>query len=83
MRNIHILKQTESAPIYINQFNQLRMKMRMNDFFLQYIFYEELRNSVKDELFKLEKLQELIRYQTMAINIDNRIQDRNKKRTRD
>jgi hypothetical protein len=75
-RKMSSLKQTNSAAAYASEFMRLRGLVPWNDEACKYAFYQGLRESVKDELAKLDHPSSLPEYITLAIKIDNRLHDR-------
>ena len=72
-RNLGHLKQKGSAAGYTASFQQLVAKTKWSKAALQYQFYIGLKDTVKDEVARSDKpddLQELI---ALVVKIDNRI----------
>ena len=67
------LYQTKSASIYAIQFCQDLLQTRINDEGLIQLFYEGLKEEVKDKLYYLDCLAILDEYIEIAIQIDNRL----------
>ena len=65
------LYQTKLASIYTIQFRQDSLQASINDEGLIQLFYEGLKEEVKDELYCLDCLAILDEYIEMAIQIDN------------
>ena len=67
------LKQTKSAAAYTTLFRQDSLRAEINDEGLMQMFYEGLKDEVKDELYKVDRPDELDEYIAMAIRIDDRL----------
>jgi hypothetical protein len=66
------LRQTKSATAYATQFRQNSLRADINDEGLMQLFYDGLKEEVKDELYKVDRPESLDDYIAMAIRIDDR-----------
>ena len=66
------LRQTKSTAAYATQFRQDSLRAAINEEGLMQLFYDGLREEVKDELYKADRPDTLDEYIAMAIRIDDR-----------
>ena len=66
------LRQTKSASAYATIFRQDSLRAEINDEGLMQLFYDGLKEEVKDELYKVDRPETLDDYIAMAIRIDDR-----------
>jgi hypothetical protein len=66
------LRQTKSASAYATIFRQDSLRAEINDEGLMQLFYDGLKEEVKDELYKVDRPDNLDGYIAMAIRIDDR-----------
>jgi hypothetical protein len=66
------LRQTKSASTYATIFRQDAIRAEINDKGLMQLFYDGLKENVKDELYKVDRPDTLDEYITIAIRINNR-----------
>jgi len=74
------LRQTKSASAYATLFRQDSLKAEINDEGLMQLFYDGLKEEVKDELYKDDRPDSLDDYIAMAIRIDDRQYTRKQQR---
>jgi hypothetical protein len=74
------LRQLKSCATYSTKFRQLAAKTEWDDEALMEIYYQGLKEEVKDELHKADRPDDLTTYFTMAIKIDQRQYERRKER---
>ncbi|KAF4339823.1 gag poly [Fusarium beomiforme] len=74
------LRQDKSCAAYSAKFRQLAAKTQWDDDALMEIYYQGLKEEVKDELYKADRPDTLNEYATMAIKIDERQYERRKER---
>jgi hypothetical protein len=74
------LRQTKSAAVYATQFRQDSLRSEINDEGLMQLFYDGLKDEVKDELCKTDRPGSLDKYMAMAIRIDDRLYARKQQR---
>lgn len=77
---IHELKQTKSAAAYAAMFRLIASKLEWEDEPLMEIFYQGLKDEVKDELYKADRPDTLTEYIAMAVKIDERQYERRKEK---
>jgi hypothetical protein len=74
------LRQLKSCATYSTKFQQLAAKTEWDNEALIEIYYQGLKEEVKDELHKADRPDDLTTYITMAIKIDQRQYERRKER---
>ena len=74
------LRQTKSAAAYATIFRQDSLRAEFNDEGLMQLFYDGLKEEVKDELYKNDRPETLDEYIAMAIRIDDRQYSRKQQR---
>ena len=79
-RKLMDLRQNGSASEYASKFQQVASKTEWNDDALMAKFYHGLKDSVKDELTRTEKADDLAELIEKAIILDNRWYERNMER---
>lgn len=67
---------------YASEFRRVMHETKWNEEALASIFYQGLRDDVKDELCKLERPESLAKYMELAIKIDNRLFERRQEKKR-
>ncbi|KAM5353667.1 hypothetical protein ACJ41O_000317 [Fusarium nematophilum] len=77
---IHELRQTRSAAVYAATFRLISSKLEWEDEPLMEIFYQGLKDEVKDELYKADRPDTLTEYIAMAVKIDERQYERRKEK---
>jgi RNase H-like domain found in reverse transcriptase/Reverse transcriptase (RNA-dependent DNA polymerase)/Integrase zinc binding domain/Ty3 transposon capsid-like protein/Chromo (CHRromatin Organisation MOdifier) domain len=75
-RRLCVLRQTNSASAYASEFRRIASLTEWNDPALCCQYYRGLRDSVKDELSKIERPSTLSDLIEVTIKIDNRLHDR-------
>ena len=70
------MKQHTAAIRYTAEFQQLATRTTWNDSSLQAQYYKGLKDDVKDELARSEKLITLAELVDKAIKVDNRLWER-------
>jgi hypothetical protein len=80
IQKIQQLKQRGSAADYAAMFRQLSSKTEWDDDPLMSIFYNGLKEEVKDELYKEDTPDSLSDYIAMAVRIDTRQYERRKEK---
>ena len=75
-RQLLQLKQTSSTREYASQFQQVAAYLEWDDDPLMVQFYKGLKDGVKDELIKEDRLDTIRTYMERAIRIDNRLYER-------
>ena len=66
------LRQTKSASAYATIFRQDAIRAEINDEGLMQLFYDGLKENVKDELYKVDRPDTLDEYIAIAIRVDDR-----------
>ncbi|SLM38743.1 Reverse transcriptase domain [Lasallia pustulata] len=79
-RELMQLRQTKSAADYTMHFMRLSTATNWEDAALMAMFYAGLKDAVKDEIARGERLHDLWAVTTMAIRIDNRLYERRKEK---
>lgn len=74
------LKQHKSCAAYSAKFRQLASKTEWDDEALMEIYYRGLKEEVKDELYLADRPEDLTKYITMAIKIDERQYERRREK---
>jgi hypothetical protein len=74
------LRQTKSAANYATKFRQDSLRAEINEEGLMQLFYDGLKEEVKDELYKADRPESLDEYIAMAIRIDDRLYARKQQR---
>jgi hypothetical protein len=74
------LSQTKSAAAYATLFRQDALRAEINEEGLMQLFYNGLKEEVKDELYKQDRPETLDEYIAMAIRIDDRQYQRKQQR---
>ena len=74
------LTQRKSASAYATQFRQDSLRAEINEEGLMQLFYDGLKEEVKDELYKQERPETLDEYIAMAIRVDDRLYARKQQR---
>lgn len=77
---IHKIKQIRSTAAYAIAFRQVASKLEWDDDVLMEIFYQGLKEEVKDELYKADRPDTLTEYITMAVKIDERQYERRREK---
>lgn len=77
---IHKIKQMKSTAAYAIAFRQVASKLEWDDDVLMEIFYQGLKEEVKDELYKADRPDTLTEYITMAVKIDERQYERRREK---
>lgn len=77
---IHTLKQIRSAAAYAIALRRVASKLDWEDEVLMEIFYQGLKDEVKDELYKADRPDTLTEYVTMAVKIDERQYERRREK---
>lgn len=75
-RQLHALRQKGPASGYAAAFRQFATRTKWNDESLRYQFYRGLKDSVKDEMARGERPEDLEKMIETAITIDNRMYER-------
>jgi hypothetical protein len=75
-RKLRRLRQTKSASLYATEFLQVTSRLDWDDEAYIAIFYEGLKDGVKDEIVKIEWPKELTDMIEAAVKIDNRMWER-------
>ncbi|KAF4776451.1 hypothetical protein HER10_EVM0006305 [Colletotrichum scovillei] len=79
-RDLAQLRQTKSAKEYSAEFRRLSAQLDLTDDTKMFMFYQGLKDEVKDELVKLDRPEDFLQYGELAIRIDNRLYERKKER---
>ena len=79
-RTLSSLKQKGSAAQYTSEFIQVSSKLSWDNNALAFAYYKGLKDSVKDELARLERIENLSKLAETAIKIDNRLHERRQER---
>ncbi|KAF4426104.1 gag polyprotein, partial [Fusarium austroafricanum] len=74
------LRQDKSCAAYSARFRQLAAKTQWDDDALMEIYYQGLKEEVKDELYKADRPDNMTEYVAMAIKIDKRQYKRRKEK---
>jgi hypothetical protein len=74
------LRQTKSAMAYASVFRQNAFRSGINDDGLMQLFYDGLKEEVKDDLYQKDRPKTLDEYIAMAIRIDDRLYSRRQER---
>ena len=74
------LRQTKSAMTYASVFRQNAFRSGINDDGLMQLFYDGLKEEVKDDLYQKDRPKTLDEYIAMAIRIDDRLYSRRQER---
>nr|XP_036587337.1 reverse transcriptase domain protein [Colletotrichum truncatum]KAF6798068.1 reverse transcriptase domain protein [Colletotrichum truncatum] len=80
-RDLAQLKQTKSAKDYSANFRQLSVQLDLTEETKIFIFYQGLKDEVKDEIIKIDRPDDFLQYAELAIKIDNRLFERRKERS--
>ena len=73
-RNLRELRQKGSASDYASQFRQIAVSLGgWNDEPLKFLFYDRLKEVIKDKLYIEDWPETLDEYIAMAVRIDNRL----------
>lgn len=75
-RDLQRLRQKGSTTDYASKFHQLSSRVQWDDAALAAVFYQGLKDSVKDELVRTDRPNELAPLIEIAIRIDNRLYER-------
>ncbi|KAL0938239.1 reverse transcriptase domain protein [Colletotrichum truncatum] len=79
-RDLAQLKQTKSAKDYSANFRQLSVQLDLTEETKIFMFYQGLKDEVKDEIIKIDRPDDFLQYAELAIKIDNRLFERRKER---
>ncbi|KAF0314994.1 hypothetical protein GQ607_017776 [Colletotrichum asianum] len=79
-RNLTQLQQTKSAKEYAATFKQLSVQLNLTKETKIFMFYQELKDDIKDEIVKLDKPKDFLQYANIAIKIDNQLFKRRKEK---
>jgi hypothetical protein len=74
------LKQTKSCAAYATMFRQDSLRAEINEEGLMQLFYDGLKEEVKDELYQKDRPETLDEYIGMAVRIDDRMYSRKQQR---
>jgi hypothetical protein len=75
-RSLTRLRQTTSCSQYVSEFVQIASYLSWDDKALSFAFYKGLKDSVKDELARVERITSLPALMETATKIDNRLYER-------
>ncbi|KAL0929364.1 reverse transcriptase domain protein [Colletotrichum truncatum] len=79
-RDLAQLKQTKSAKDYSTNFRQLSVQLDLTEETKIFMFYQGLKDEVKDEIIKIDRPDDFLQYAELAIKIDNQLFKRRKER---
>ncbi|KAH0420200.1 hypothetical protein CcaCcLH18_14136 [Colletotrichum camelliae] len=79
-RDLSQLRQTKSAKDYSANFRQLSVQLDLTEETKIFMFYQGLKDEVKDEIIKVDRPDDFLQYAELAIKIDNRLFERRKER---
>jgi hypothetical protein len=75
-RDLQNLRQQGSATDYASKFHQLSSRVNWDQAAFAAVFYKGLKDTVKDELARLDRPDDLMPLVELAIRIDNRLWER-------
>jgi Retrotransposon gag protein/Zinc knuckle len=81
-RQIRALRQTTSVTEYASKFQQILSRLDWEGNAITSEFYNGLKDSVKDEISRMDRPEDLAEMIETAVRIDNRIYERQMERTR-
>ncbi|KAK6221473.1 hypothetical protein QIS74_04766 [Colletotrichum tabaci] len=79
-RDLAHLRQTKSATAYAAEFRRLCAQLKLTEDTKIFMFYNNLKDEVKDEIVKLDRPEDFLQYAELAIKIDNRLYERRKEK---
>ncbi|KAF6789399.1 reverse transcriptase domain protein [Colletotrichum musicola] len=79
-RDLSALRQTKSATHYAAEFRRIGAQLDLTEESRIFMFYQGLKDEVKDKLVKLDRPDDFLQYTELAIKIDNRLYERRKER---
>ncbi|TID01834.1 Retrotransposon-derived protein PEG10 [Colletotrichum higginsianum] len=79
-RDLAHLRQTKSATAYAAEFRRLCAQLKLTEDTKIFMFYNNLKDEVKDEIIKLDRPEDFLQYAELAIKIDNRLYERRKEK---
>ncbi|KAF6784757.1 reverse transcriptase domain protein, partial [Colletotrichum musicola] len=79
-RDLSALRQTKSATHYAAEFRRIGAQLDLTEESRIYMFYQGLKDEVKDELAKLDRPDDFLQYADLAIRIDNRLWERRREK---
>ncbi|KAK2772737.1 reverse transcriptase domain protein [Colletotrichum kahawae] len=79
-RDLSQLRQTKSAKDYSANFQQLSVQLNLTKETKIFMFYQGLKDEVKDEIIKVDQPEDFLQYAELAIKIDNQLFKRRKER---
>ncbi|EQB43072.1 hypothetical protein CGLO_18341 [Colletotrichum gloeosporioides Cg-14] len=79
-RDLAQLRQTKSTKEYAATFRQLSVQLDLTEETKIFMFYQGLKDEVKDEIIKIDRPEDFLQYADLAIKIDNRLFERRKEK---
>ncbi|KAF4474589.1 Retrotransposon-derived protein PEG10 [Colletotrichum fructicola Nara gc5] len=79
-RDLAQLRQTKSTKEYAAMFRQLSIQLDLTEETKIFMFYQGLKDEVKDEIVKIDRPEDFLQYADLAIKIDNRLFERRKEK---
>lgn len=76
IKELKDLRQTGAASGYTAKFREVVSRLDWDDSPLKAVFYDRLKDEVKDRLFEIDEPDNLIKYIANAVRINNRIYER-------
>ncbi|TIC95016.1 Retrotransposon-derived protein PEG10 [Colletotrichum higginsianum] len=80
-RDLANLKQKGAATHYAAEFRRICARLDYTDATKIFLFYEGLKEDVKDELSKQDRPDDFLQYAELAVKIDNRLFERRKEKS--
>ncbi|TID00080.1 Retrovirus-related Pol polyprotein from transposon opus [Colletotrichum higginsianum] len=79
-RDLSNLRQTKSATHYAAEFRRICARLDYTDDTRIFMFYQGLKEEVKDELAKIDRPDDFLQYVEKAIQIDTRLYERRREK---
>lgn len=79
-RDLATLRQTKSATHYAAEFRRIGAQLDLTEESRIFMFYQGLKDEVKDELVKIDRPEDFLQYAELAIKIDNRLWERRREK---
>ncbi|KAK6224224.1 reverse transcriptase domain protein [Colletotrichum tabaci] len=80
-RDLANLRQNKSASHYAAEFRRLAARLDITNESRIFMFYQGLKEEVKDEIVKLDAPTDFLQYVALAIRIDTRLYERRKEKS--